>query len=99
MARSKIDGVIETVRYTSDGTISLVRMYQRRNQAWSDILLLDRAALVEQLKSGKNILTGTRKYALGSMFETRSQVHLTNQHIVTEGQAAGRDLLAGVPVF
>jgi hypothetical protein len=99
MARSKIDGVIETARYAPDGTLSLVRMYQRRNQAWSDIVLLDRAALVALLKNGRKILTGTRKPGLGGMFETKSEVHLTNDHVITEGQASARDLLAGVPVF
>jgi hypothetical protein len=99
MKHPKIDGVIETVRYTPDGTISMVRIYQRHNQVWSDNVLLGREELSGLLKKGQRIVTGTRKTSLGSVFETRSEVHFTNDHIVTEGQAAGRDLLAGVPVF
>ena len=99
MARTKIDGVIEAVRYSPDDKISVVLTYQRRGAVWSDHLLLDRAELVEQLKNGKNYVTGTRKNYLGSVFKTGSAVSLVNGHVVTGGQAALRDLLAGVSVF
>jgi uncharacterized protein YjhX (UPF0386 family) len=99
MARSKIDGVIEAVRYTSDDKISIVRMYTRHGAAWSDHVLIDRVELFKQLKNGKRLLTGTRKPALGNVFVTTSEIRLINEHIITEGQTAVRDLLAGVPVF
>jgi hypothetical protein len=99
MARKKIDGVIEAVRYTPGGTITVVRAYQRRGAAWSDHLLLDRPELVKQLKSGKHFTTGVRKEYVGSVFKIGSPVRYIDDHVITEGQAALRDLLAGVPVF
>jgi hypothetical protein len=99
MARIKIDGVIEAVRYNSDGLISVVRMYQRRGVVWTDRILFDRSDLVEQLKNRKCLVTGSRRESFGSVFKTGSTVHYTDDHIVTEGQAALRDLLAGVSLF
>jgi hypothetical protein len=99
MARIKIDGVIEAVRYTPGGLISIVRAYQRHGAVWSDRILLGRTELVEQLKNGKCFVTGARKEFLGGVFRTGSPVRYIDEHIVTEGQAALRDLLAGVSVF
>jgi hypothetical protein len=99
MAHKKIDGVIEAVRYTPGGKISEVRSYQRCGAVWSDRVLIDRTELIEQIKNGKNFVTGTRKEYQGGVFKTGSVVRCIDEHIVTEGQAALRDLLAGVPVF
>jgi hypothetical protein len=99
MARTKIDGVIEAVRYTPGGVLTVVRTYERHGAVWSDQVLLERKELVEQLKKGKRFVTGVRKAYLGSVFETGSAVHYTDEHIVTSGQAAARDLLVGVSVF
>ncbi len=99
MAHKKIDGVIEAVRYTPGGTISVVRAYQRRGAVWSDHLLLGRPELVEQLKSGKTFMSGIRKEYMGGVFKTGATVRYIDEHVITEGQAALRDLLAGVPVF
>ena len=99
MARSKIDGVIEAVRYTSGGIITIVRSYERHGAVWSDHILLERNELVEQLKKGKRYVTGARKIFRGSEFETGPSVHYTDNHICTDGQTAARDLLAGVSIF
>jgi hypothetical protein len=99
MPHKKMDGVIEAVRYTQDGSISVVRSYQRHGSVWSDRILLDRTDLLEQLKNGKNYITGVRKEYLGGVFKAGSAVHYVDKHIITEGQAALRDLLAGVPLF
>jgi hypothetical protein len=99
MARSKIDGVIEAVRYTSDGLITVARTYERRGAVWSDRILLGRDGLVEQLKKGKHYVTGSRKTYLGSVFETGSVVHYNGDHILSDGQTAARDLLSGVSIF
>ena len=99
MARSNIDGVIEAVRYNSGGILTVARTYERRGAVWSDHVLLERKELVEQLKKGKRFVTGVRKNYLGGVFETGPAVHFTNDHIVTDGQAAARDLLAGVSIF
>ncbi len=99
MARTKIDGVIEAVRYTPAGAISLVRTYQRHGAVWSDHILLDRMELVEQLEKGRRFVTGSRKDFLGGVFEIGPAVRWVDQHVVTEGQSTQRDLLAGVSVF
>jgi len=99
MARTKIDGVIEAARYTSGGVLAVVRTYERHGAVWSDQVLLERKELVEQLKKGKRFVTGVRKAYLGSVFDTGSAVHYTDEYIVTDGQSATRDLLAGVSVF
>ena len=99
MASLSIEGVIEAVRYTPDGEISLVRAYRRHGAVWSDHILLSRTELVEQLGQGKHIVTGTRRGSLGGVFETGPAVRWIDGHIFTEAWSAQRDLLAGVPVF
>jgi hypothetical protein len=99
MARAKIDGVIEAVRYTPRGEIVVVRAYERHGAVWSDHILLERKELGERLKNGKRFVTGERKVHLGSVFETGPVVRYVNEHIVTDGQAAAQDRLAGVSVF
>jgi hypothetical protein len=99
MARIKIDGVIEAVRYTPGGMISVVRAYESRGAVWSDHIILARAELVARLANGKKFVTGQRKKFLGSAFETGPAVHLIGEHIVTSGQPSSRDLLAGISIF
>lgn len=99
MAQKKLDGVIEAVRYTSGGKIATVRAYERHGVVWSDHILLDRKALSDRLKQGKLFVVGKRKTYLGSVFTTGKAVRQIDGNIVTEGQAGGRDLLAGVLVF
>ena len=99
MARIKIDGVIEAVRYTPGGMISVVRTYERRGAVWSDHIIRDRTELVARLKEGKHFVIGQRKEFLGSVFETGPAVHYVDEHIVTNGHPAARDLLAGVSIF
>ncbi len=99
MARKKIDGVIEAVRYTPGGVISVVRTYERRGAVWSDHIILDRAELVARLANGRNFFTGQRKVLLGGVFETVSAVHFAGEHIVSGAESASRDLLVGVSIF
>jgi hypothetical protein len=99
MARSKIDGVIEAVRYNSDGILIVARTYERHGAVWSDRILLGRNELIEQLKKGKRFVTGARRTYLGSVFETGSVVHYTDNHILSGDKADSRDLLAGVSIF
>jgi len=49
MAQEKFDGVIEAVRYSPEGAVSQVRMYERRGPTWSDCVLLDRAELDKEI--------------------------------------------------
>ena len=99
MARSKIDGVIEAVRYTPDGAIRVVRGYERRGVVWTDEIMLDRKDLVDRLKQGKRFVTGTRTTYKGSEFDLGTPIHLENDHVLTDGQAESRDMLAGVGIF
>jgi hypothetical protein len=99
MARTKIDGVIEAVRYTPSGDISVVRTYERRGAVWSDHVILNRAELVARLAGGKKFVTGQRKASLGSVFETELPVQLAGEHVVTGAQSDSRDLLVGVSIF
>jgi len=99
MARVKIDGVIEAVRYSPNGKIIIVRAYERRGVVWTDHILLERKGLVERLNDGKRFVTGERKIYLGSVFETGPKVQFVDEHVVTDGQTATRDLLVGASVF
>jgi hypothetical protein len=99
MPGQKIDGVIEAVRYTPAGLISVVRTYERRGAVWSDYILLDRAGLLERLQHGLRFVTGSRKDFLGSVFETGPAVRYVDEQIVAGGKPSGRDLLAGVSIF
>ena len=99
MARSKVDGIIEAVRYASNGKVELVRFYERHGAAWSDRLLIGRRELVEKLQAGKRFATGQRKTYLGSVFEIGSTVRYKGGQILSNGQAADRDSLADIPIF
>ena len=99
MARNKMDGIIEAVRYDSKGNVDLVRLYERRGAAWSDRLLLERKGLVELLNKGKRLATGRRKPYLGSMFEIGPEVRYSEGHIHTDGRDCSRDSLTGTPIF
>ncbi len=72
----KLDGVIEAVRYAPDGRIAMVRAYERRGPAWSDLVLLERAELVRRLGSGKRFALGRRIPRMGGTFETGAAVRL-----------------------
>jgi hypothetical protein len=99
MAARKVDGVIEAVRYAPDGSILMVRAYERRGVVWSDRQLLDRKGLLLRLKKGNCIVTGERKTYIGSVFETGPAVRMVDDHIVTDDLTATRDLLSGVGIF
>ncbi len=99
MPPKKIDYIIEAIRYTPDGKIDLVRLYQRRGAIWTDSFLLSRAALVQHLDQGKQVYTGRRLQYLGSQLEPGKQVHIEQGVLSTEGQAGAYDLLPGLPVF
>ncbi|MEZ0395812.1 MAG: hypothetical protein ABWK53_05205 [Anaerolineales bacterium] len=103
MPKPKADGVVETVRYTEDGKIALVRLYERHGATWSDVVLIDRPELIRRLRQGRRIFAGRRKPYLGGVFETGARLVWLEQDgrqaVVTEGQTGERDWLAGVPIF
>ena len=69
MARQKFDGVVETVRYTPEGEISLVRLYERRGSAFSDYVLIDRPEMIRRIRAGKKLVTGQRVPYFAGTFE------------------------------
>jgi hypothetical protein len=99
----KYDGVIEVVRYSPAGKIELVRAYERRGPTFSDRVLWNRSELVERLKSGRKIVTGSRKLLLASTFEVGKTVRLlrgSRGDVVTTAAGPGEgDQLDGVPLF
>lgn len=99
MARTKIDGVIEAVQYSTRGDISIVRAYERHGVVWSDHVLLQREELLKRLVQGKRFAVGKRKLYLGSVFEIGPMIMKVNGNIVSEDQAGTHDHLDGVPLF
>lgn len=95
----KPDVIVEAVRYAPDGSIQWVRAYERRGVVWSDYVILDRTALLERLKSRKNVLVGRRKPYLGNDFEIGAPLSIHGQAITLADQPAPQDNLAGVPLF
>lgn len=102
MGPKKFDGVIEAVRYRSTGQIEQVRVYMKRGFVYSDSLLLERSALVEQMSKGRTFVTGQRQMYIANVFVTGKSLHLsgkTDPIITTKDQAGSQDFLANVPVF
>ncbi len=103
MRRPKADFVIETVRYTPHGEIDWVRGYERRGEAFSDVVILPRSELIERLKKGKKIFAGQRLAQMGSAFQLSRAVHLKrvngNAVVVTENTSSSSDHLEGVPII
>lgn len=100
---NKYDGVIEAVHYNKDGQVEWVRAYERRGPAFSDIVILDRKALISQLKDGKIYFSGRRIVYMGSSFEVSNQVFLreaNGKEVLMSGDLnSKRDFLEGVPVI
>jgi hypothetical protein len=103
MAKNKLDGVVEAVHYDDDGQLEWVRAYQNRGPAFSDIVILDRAALVTLLKAGKQLYTGKRIPYLGSSFEVSQPIRLVSQggkEILVSGKGSYEtDCLEDVPII
>jgi hypothetical protein len=99
MPRTRIDVVIEAVRYGPDGKITLVRTFERRGPVWSDRQLLDRGGLILRLEGGERVVAGRRKKFLGSSMEYGIPVHYADGAVTTEKMAGGADRLMTVPVF
>jgi len=114
MAPRKFDAVVEAVRYTDHGLISMVRVYERRGPAFSDRILLDRETLVERLKHKKRFVAGRRIPQMAGTFDVGAPLMLVSQEgkeFITTGDSSGQgdrtagqdraglDRLDGVPLF
>jgi hypothetical protein len=103
MARTKYDGIIESVHFEEEGTVGWVRAFLRRGPTWSDLTLIYRDELVDQLKSGKHFVSGKRLDYMGTTFETGDSINLIdkNNHVVlvTDDIQSDNDRLEGIPIL
>jgi hypothetical protein len=103
MAKQKFDGVVEAVHYSPDGQIKWVRVYLRRGPTFTDRILLDRDALVGQIRAGKKFMAGRRVEFMAGTFEVSRPVQLMNsggrEILVTEQTQSDRDCLENVPII
>ncbi len=103
MAKVKIDGVIEAVRYTPQGQIAWVRAFERRGPTFSERVLIDRPGLVSRLKAKKHFVIGRRILQWASTFETSAAVRLIRldgrEVIVTDDTTVDHDRLDGAPLI
>jgi hypothetical protein len=93
----KPDLVVEAVRYGADGKINLVRGFERRGPTYSDWELIDRARLVEMLKTGRRVVIG--KEFMAGTFETGNQVLLADSDVIATRKDAEADTLEGALFF
>ena len=100
--RRDLDGVIEAAHFNPDGKLAWVRAYERRGPTWSDVVLLDREALVQRLKQRKRFYVGSRREFWASEFDVTLPVRLVENYrntvLVTGRGRAQQDRLEGIPV-
>lgn len=97
----KIDGVIEAARY-KNGQITIVRAYERRGAAFSDLILLERKTLLERLQNGQQYFTGSREKFRAGTFKTGKPVlivKLDDRELLATHETATRDELEEVSIF
>jgi hypothetical protein len=99
----KVDVVIVAARYDmASGRLAQAQAYERRGAVWTDVLLLDREALMARLRARRKVYAGAPKAEVPGDFTVRGEIHLQG----TNGRAwlalgntrVERDEL-GVPVF
>ncbi len=98
----KLDTVIVAARYApGDGALTHVRAFERRGAVWTDWLILDRPALLQQLENGKTVVTGLPRELPGDfqvLSAVRREQHDGSAWLVAGGNAAGREDLH-LPLF
>lgn len=103
MAKIKYDAVVQAVHYKPGGQVDWVRTFQRRGPIFSDYVVLDREALVEELKAGKKYKVGEREAQMGGTFDVSESLSLIqdggNDILVTGETISERDHLDGVPII
>jgi hypothetical protein len=103
MYRKKFDGVIEAVRYSPEGWLSMARIYERVGAAFTDRILITRDQLVQRLKTGKRFMIGQRRVYMAGTFDVSSQVRLSDlpgkETLYITQPARDHDDLQGAPLF
>lgn len=95
----RYDAIITAARFTPDGKIDLVRIFERRGATYSDQVHISRETLVERLKAGKKIVVGQRKEYWASTFDFGKEVILLETGVISTQTGAGKDTLEGVLIF
>ena len=95
----KPDGVIVAVRYAPDGKIETARIFERRGATYSDRVHIDRATLVERLKSKKCFVVGQRTMYWQAPSRPDPEVRYLDSNVIATNPDAKNDLLEGVPIF
>lgn len=72
----KADGIIEAGHVGPDGRLAWVRAYERRGPTWSDVVLIDRAALIQRITARKRFYVGKRHEFWASEFDLVTPVRL-----------------------
>ncbi|MDD5368632.1 MAG: hypothetical protein PHQ40_06090 [Anaerolineaceae bacterium] len=100
---AKYDGVVDAVRYRTDGQIQWIRVYERRGATFTDRILLNRQQMIDRLKAGKKFIIGERQPQLASTFVVSQPVRLvktSNGDVLASGDGtSSHDDLKGAPVF
>ena len=100
--RKDADIILVAARYEEDDKhMAIAQAYQRRWKVWSDVLLLDRSRLVDELEGGARVFTGCFDDLVAD-FEVDEEVVLSvwnsEQWITLASKSAHADDL-GLPLF
>ena len=100
---SKADAVVVAARYDSeDEHLLLAQAYERRGAVWTDVVLLDRDALLARLRSRRRVYAGEAHPDIPGDFTVRGRLGLQQAdgrtYLTLGTPPAGHDDLA-VPVF
>ena len=103
MAKVKYDAVIQAVHYKPDGQVDWARTFQRSGPIWSDYVIKDRQALVDDLNAGRRYMVGQRVTYMAGTFEVTEPLKYVKTDeggALVAGESSGtKDSLEGVPVI
>jgi hypothetical protein len=97
----KVDVVVVSARYTSEGHVHQVQAYRRLGPVWSDLVLLSREELLNHLRAGARIVTGGPLGIPGDFridASVRCQRVNGSERLVIQGRKTEDETL-GVPLF
>ena len=102
MARSKYDGIVQAVHYNPQGQVDWVRVFLRRGPTWSDVILLNRQSLIDQISAGKKFMAGDRIPLLAGTFKVTKPIKILSKDqgkfLITGDLVSEKDCLDGVPL-
>jgi hypothetical protein len=102
IAKKRVDLVLVDARPSEDRRrIAVARGYERRGDVWSDLLILDREAVLASVKRGKRVFVGTPLDLPGD-FELQTPVRLSGERTspaLVSGTGKDETEGLGLPVF